>query len=204
LYDADTKLIRFGARDYDPVTGRWTVKDPIRFDGDGPNLYGYTQNDPVNFIDLNGLFTNPTGGGIRNDSAGKGTYGASRGSKTHAGADYEGPIGSNVVSPISGTVERVDDHTIRITSTRKNGVQHSIRLKHVDHNITKSRSAKEGEVIATVMDPLIEYPNEPKMKPHVHLELYKITDKGKTTERLNPEDLIPLSKPLADMCGGKN
>ena len=31
LYDQDTKLTRFGARDYDPVTGRWTAKDPILF-----------------------------------------------------------------------------------------------------------------------------------------------------------------------------
>ena len=51
LYDADTKLIRFGARDYDPETGRWTRKDPIRFDGDGTNLFGYVQNDPINYFD---------------------------------------------------------------------------------------------------------------------------------------------------------
>jgi RHS repeat-associated protein len=31
LYDRDTKLTRFGARDYDTATGRWTAKDPIRF-----------------------------------------------------------------------------------------------------------------------------------------------------------------------------
>ena len=27
------ELVRFGARDYDPETGRWTAKDPILFDG---------------------------------------------------------------------------------------------------------------------------------------------------------------------------
>ena len=50
LYDPDTKLVRFGARDYDAVTGRWTSKDPGGFSG-GPNLYGYAYNDPVNLID---------------------------------------------------------------------------------------------------------------------------------------------------------
>jgi RHS repeat-associated protein len=33
IYDADTGLVRFGARDYDTVTGRWTTKDPILFGG---------------------------------------------------------------------------------------------------------------------------------------------------------------------------
>jgi RHS repeat-associated protein len=27
LYDSDTALVRFGARDYDAATGRWTAKD---------------------------------------------------------------------------------------------------------------------------------------------------------------------------------
>jgi RHS repeat-associated protein len=33
LYDPDTGLVHFGARDYDPVTGRWKSKDPILFAG---------------------------------------------------------------------------------------------------------------------------------------------------------------------------
>ncbi|WP_114325995.1 RHS repeat domain-containing protein [Candidatus Colwellia aromaticivorans] len=53
IYDTDTGLVRFGARDYDSVTARWTTKDPIRFDG-GVNLYGYVKNDPVNFVDPTG------------------------------------------------------------------------------------------------------------------------------------------------------
>jgi RHS repeat-associated protein len=56
LYDPDTKLTRFGARDYDAETGRWTAKDPIRFAGGDTNLYGYVLNDPVNWVDPTGLF----------------------------------------------------------------------------------------------------------------------------------------------------
>jgi RHS repeat-associated protein len=51
LYDQDTKLVRFGARDYDPNAGRWTVKDPLLFAGGDANLYGYVLNDPINLRD---------------------------------------------------------------------------------------------------------------------------------------------------------
>ncbi len=56
LYDPQTHLLRFGARDYDPETGRWTSKDPIGFGGGDSNLYGYVVNDPVNFVDPDGHF----------------------------------------------------------------------------------------------------------------------------------------------------
>ncbi len=56
LYDAETGLVRFGARDYDPEIGRWTAKDPILFEGGQANLYVYVGNDPVNRIDPRGLW----------------------------------------------------------------------------------------------------------------------------------------------------
>jgi len=56
LYDPHTQLLRFGARDYDPFTGRWTTKDPILFLGGDTNLFGYTWNDPINLIDPIGLW----------------------------------------------------------------------------------------------------------------------------------------------------
>jgi RHS repeat-associated protein len=56
LFDKDTGLIRFGRRDYDPDSGRWTAKDPILFAGGDINLYGYCLNDPVNLVDPEGQF----------------------------------------------------------------------------------------------------------------------------------------------------
>ncbi len=56
LYDKDTGLVRFGARDYDPQIGRWTAKDPIGFEGGDSNVYGYVNNDPINYFDPTGLY----------------------------------------------------------------------------------------------------------------------------------------------------
>jgi RHS repeat-associated protein len=55
LYDQDTKLTRFGYRDYDAYTGKWTAKDPIGFGGGDSNLYGYVLGDPVGGFDASGL-----------------------------------------------------------------------------------------------------------------------------------------------------
>ena len=54
LVDEATGLVRFGARDYEPVVGRWIARDPARFAGsDNPFLYALS--DPNNRIDSGGL-----------------------------------------------------------------------------------------------------------------------------------------------------
>jgi RHS repeat-associated protein len=63
LYDPETGLVRFGARDYSAETGRWLSKDPIKFQGDGLNFYGYSLNDPINLHDINGLWAHVAVGG---------------------------------------------------------------------------------------------------------------------------------------------
>ena len=55
IYDAETGLVRFGARDYDAEIGRWTAKDPIGFRGGDTGLYAYVGGDPIGAIDPTGL-----------------------------------------------------------------------------------------------------------------------------------------------------
>jgi len=57
ISDLDTKATRFGARDYDPSTGRWTAKDPLGFQGGDTGLYNYVGGDPINRVDSSGLVT---------------------------------------------------------------------------------------------------------------------------------------------------
>ncbi|MEM7394694.1 MAG: RHS repeat-associated core domain-containing protein [Verrucomicrobiota bacterium] len=46
-------------RAYDPELGRWLSREPLgEFLGDGPNLYQYVLNNPINFLDPNGLQAN--------------------------------------------------------------------------------------------------------------------------------------------------
>jgi len=56
-FDSETELYYYGFRYYDPVTGRWISKDPIRERG-GLNLYGFVLNAPTRFVDLLGLVPN--------------------------------------------------------------------------------------------------------------------------------------------------
>jgi RHS repeat-associated protein len=56
LYDQHTKLVRFGARDYDAYSGRWSSKDLAGFGGGSSNFYFYVYSDPINYLDRGGFF----------------------------------------------------------------------------------------------------------------------------------------------------
>lgn len=52
--DRETGFHYYGLRYYDPLSGRWTSRDPIGETG-GRNLSAFVGNDPVNFSDLLGM-----------------------------------------------------------------------------------------------------------------------------------------------------
>jgi RHS repeat-associated protein len=56
ITDPVTGLVRFGLRDYEPESGRWTARDPILYEGGQDNLYAYVNGNPVSSRDPLGLF----------------------------------------------------------------------------------------------------------------------------------------------------
>jgi RHS repeat-associated protein len=58
-YDSYIKLVKMGARWYDPELGRWTSPDKIVPEPSNPqslNRYSYAKNSPVRFVDPTGYF----------------------------------------------------------------------------------------------------------------------------------------------------
>jgi RHS repeat-associated protein len=53
--DLETGFYYYGARYYNPSTGRWLSRDPAEEDEGGPNLYGFVGNNPINQTDILGL-----------------------------------------------------------------------------------------------------------------------------------------------------
>ena len=72
-YDSITGLYNYGYRDYSPQSVRFTTVDPIR---DGANWFAYVNNDPVNYVDLWGLFTFQVGVSAAGGAGTGGTIGS--------------------------------------------------------------------------------------------------------------------------------
>lgn len=73
--DPTTKLVNLGAREYDPVNGRFVSVDPL-IDSSDPqqmNGYAYSNNNPVTFSDPDGLMLERDGGGGGSTSGGGGS-----------------------------------------------------------------------------------------------------------------------------------
>jgi RHS repeat-associated protein len=56
-FDSNTGLDQFGARPYDPKTGRWLAEDPLSFGAGDTDLYRYVGNSPTNSTDPSGFGT---------------------------------------------------------------------------------------------------------------------------------------------------
>lgn len=89
LYDPDTGLVQFGAREYDAQIGRWLSRDPMGF-ADGGNRYAYVDSDPINTVDPFGSWGMSTLQKLADFSAGFGdrmTFGGTAWLRRKLGSD---------------------------------------------------------------------------------------------------------------------
>jgi RHS repeat-associated protein len=113
LHDRDLGFVRFGWRDYDTFTSRWTAPDPMGDKGGDPDWYGYCLDDPVNANDPLGLlpFLLPFAAGVAGATAigGTGSYLAARaadwfGKKTDKDYGKDKPTATEGVHDAMGKV----------------------------------------------------------------------------------------------------
>ncbi|MBF0634539.1 MAG: peptidoglycan DD-metalloendopeptidase family protein [Nitrospinae bacterium] len=176
LLDQNTKLVRFGVRDYDSETGRWTSKDKLLFYSDNINLYGYTFNDPVNFIDPLGLTSWPVDSGNVTSE-----YGVPRNpNPPHNGIDIENPINSPVRSSDDGTVIRIkydsnggNQIIIRNSDGSESGYAHTAPTVAPDDKVTEGQEIGNSDG-SGAGNPHLHYtwrpcPGCPREDPRHHL-----------------------------------
>ena len=116
----------------------------------------------------------PSGQGERGcDGFGCGHYSAPRGSRDHAGIDYEANAGADVVAVIGGEVTRIgwpyanaDYRYIEITTDDG----YVVREMYVspDANLVVGSQVTQGEVIGTVQSLQPRYPG---ITDHIHVEV---------------------------------
>ena len=72
--DTETGLVLCTHRFYSPLDGRWITRDHITYGG-GINIYGYTKNNPINWIDPTGFIPYNPGTGTGGGGGGTGPFG---------------------------------------------------------------------------------------------------------------------------------
>lgn len=116
---------------------------------------------------------------IRSDSEGDGHYGAPRGNRKHIGIDLISYVGENVLSPVSGVINRLgfayskprdSNYIFKIISIEdKDGLKHE--LFYVNPCVKVGDTVEQGNLIGQTQDLRIQYPLLSNMKNHVHLQI---------------------------------
>ena len=92
------EISSFSYSPFNPTIGRFLSEEPLGIDG--PNLYWYARNNPINYIDPNGLITYGVGLG-----AGIAAAGASFSGDIQLVKDDKGNVGIAITGCLGGVTE---------------------------------------------------------------------------------------------------
>ena len=128
------------------------------------------------------------------DAWGDGSYGASRGSRSHRGIDYEVEPGTELYSPVKGRVTKIglpytpkdtDKITYRyLQITDYRGFKH--RIFYLEPSVAVDRHVDTHTIIGFAQNIASKYSTDDKvMKNHVHYEII-----GSDDQYINPEEIV--------------
>ena len=108
------------------------------------------------------------------DPMGCGSFGASRGSRTHKGIDIVAAPGETIFSPITGKVTRFP--IPYATDNRYNGIEitnstYRIMIFYMKPNVSIGTTVIAGQSIGIAQN--ISAKHGSSMKNHIHFEVYK-------------------------------
>lgn len=133
------------------------------------------------------ILYNPTNLGIRSDSGGDGHFGASRGDKKHKGLDFICAPGQIIKAVIAGKLIRAYPYAgdVIFTGCRIWGKDWMSKMFYfIPHKHLINEDVLAGENIGIAQDISAKYGGG--MKPHIHVELYKLNP----TKLVDPEEYL--------------
>lgn len=125
--------------------------------------------------------------GIRQDSAGSGSFGAGRGNRSHTGIDWLANPGDEIKCPWDTAIfHRIiypysDDlsYTGGVYEVRVDGTKYFAIIYYMDiSQQIRHKHFYKGDVLGTAQNVAQRYnkPTSQLMKNHIHVEMYKVFD----------------------------
>jgi RHS repeat-associated protein len=158
-YDSETGLYYYGERYLDPITGQWLSREPLG-ESESVNLYAYTGNDPINFVDAGGLAKVALDANHNLTTFGKAILGiakddpeaaraillAAQVNREMAGANVEGLVGNGGGGSVANVLRAIDT---AVGTARHDGRE---EWKHIVAGISgASRDFDDGQATQDIL-----------------------------------------------------